>query len=158
MLLSFSLCSCDGLSGLFKAMFPDSAVADSAVETFSLQKDKCTYYFNYGIAPYFQSSLVDEVQKSEYYAASFDESLNSVIQMGQMDLVVSYWDDVLNRVCTRYLDSTFVGHSRSNDLLEHFLLGLQSLDKAKHIQVSVNDPNVNWAFLKSCVIFGMKMT
>ena len=124
MLSSFSFCSCDGLSGLFKAMFPDSAVA----EKFSLQKDKCVYYLSYGITPHFRSILVDEVQKSEYYTASFDESLNSVIQMGQMDLVVNYWDDVLNRVCTRYLDSSFVGHSRSNDLLEHFLLGLQSLD------------------------------
>ena len=65
-----------------------------------------------------------------------------------MDLVVNYWDDVLNRVCTRYLDSTFVGHSRSNDLLEHFLLGLQSLDKAKLIQVSMDGPNVNWAFFE----------
>ena len=40
------------------------------------------HYLNYGIAPHFRSILVDEVQKSEYYAASFDESLNSVIQMG----------------------------------------------------------------------------
>ena len=149
----FSLHSCDGLWGLFKTMFPDSAVADS-----SLQKDKCAYYLNYGIAPYFQSILVDEIQKSEYYAPSFDESLNLVIKMGQMALAVNCWDDVLNRLCTQYLDSTFVGHSWSNDLLEHFLLGLQSLDKAKLIQVSVNDPNVNWAFLKSCIIFGMKMT
>ena len=35
-LSSFSFRFCDGLSGLFKAMFPDSAVA----EKFSLQKDK----------------------------------------------------------------------------------------------------------------------
>ena len=74
-----SLHSCDGLWGLFKAMFLDSAVADS-----SLQKDKCAYYLNYGIAPYFQSILVHEVQKSEYYAASFDESLNLVIKIGQI--------------------------------------------------------------------------
>ena len=40
------------------------------------------HYLNYGIAPHFRSILVDEVQKSEYHAASFDESLNSVIQMG----------------------------------------------------------------------------
>ena len=72
---------CDGLSGLFKAMFPDKAVA----EKFSLQKDKCAYYLNYGIAPHFRSIFADEVQKSEYYAASFDECLNLVIQMGQMD-------------------------------------------------------------------------
>ena len=31
-------------------------------------------------------------------------------------------------------------HSRSND----FLLGLQSLDKARLIQVSMDGPNVNW--------------
>ena len=129
---------------LFKAMFPDSAIA----EKFSLQKDKCAYYLNYRIASHFRSILVDEVQKSEYYSASFDESQNSVIQMGQMDLVVNYWDDVQNRVCTWYLDSTFVGHSRSNDLLEHFLLGLQSLDKVKLIQVSMDGPNVNWAFFE----------
>ena len=107
MLSSFTFCSCDGLSGLFKAMFPDSVIA----EKFSLQKDKCVYHLNYGIAPHCQSILVDEVQKSEYYVASFDENLNSVIQMGQMDLVVNYWNDILNRVCNQYLDSTFVGHS-----------------------------------------------
>ena len=143
-LSSFSFRSCNRLSVLFKAMFPDSTVA----EKFSPQNGKCLYYLNHGIAPHFRSILVGEVQKSEYYAASFDESQNSVIQMGQMDLVVNYWDDVLNRVCTWYLDSTFVGHSRSNDLLEHFLLGLQSLDKAKLIQVSMDGPNVNWAFFE----------
>ena len=129
---------------LFKAMFPDSAIA----EKFSLQKDKCAYYLNYRIASHFRSILVDEVQKSECYSASFDESQNSVIQMGQMDLVVNYWDDVLNQVCAWHLNSAFVGHSRSNDLLTHFLLGLQSLDKAKLIEVSMDGPNVNWAFFE----------
>ena len=80
--LSFSFHFCDDLLGLFKAKFPDSAVA----EKFSLQKDKCAYYLNYGIAPNFWS-IVDEVQTSEYYAASFDESLNSVILMGQSELL-----------------------------------------------------------------------
>ena len=60
-----------------------------------------------------------------------------------MGLVVNYRDDVLSRVCMRYVDSTFVGQSQSNDLLEHSLLTLQSLDKAKLIQVSMEGPNVN---------------
>ena len=141
-LSSFSFRSSDGLSDLFKSMFPDSAIA----QKFTLQKDKCAYYINYGIAPHFRSVLVGEVQKSEFFAASFDESLNSVIQMGQMDLVVNYWDNIMNRVCTRYLDSTFMGHSRSSDLLEHFLSALQSLDKTKLIQVWMDGPNVSWAF------------
>ena len=80
--LSFSFHFCDDLLGLFKAKIPDSAVADK----FSLQKDKCAYYLNCGIAPNF-SSIVDEVQTSEYYAASFDESLNSVVLMGQSELL-----------------------------------------------------------------------
>ena len=69
--------------------------------------------------------------------------------MMKMDLVVNYWDSVVNCVCTRYvmlctgyvmlctryvmlctryvmlctryLDSTFLGHSRSRDLLHNFL-------------------------------------
>ena len=57
----FSFRSCNGLSGLFKAMFPDSAVA----EKFSLQKDKCAYYFNFGIARHFRSIPIDDVQRSE---------------------------------------------------------------------------------------------
>ena len=67
--------------------------------------------------------------------------------MGQMDLV-NYWEDVRNPVCTWYLDSTFASHSQSNDPLEHFLLGLQSLNKAKLIQVFIDGPNVNWAFFE----------
>ena len=70
-----------------------------------------------------------------------------------MDLVVNYWDDVLNPVCIQYLDSTFVGHSCSNELLEYFLLGLQSLDKAWLIQVSMDGPNVNWAFFEELLNF-----
>ena len=40
LLSSFSFRSYDGLSGLFKAMFPDSAVT----EKFSLQKEKRAHY------------------------------------------------------------------------------------------------------------------
>ena len=144
MLSSFSFRSCDGLSGLFKAIFLDSAVS----EKFSLQKDKRACYLNYRINPHFRAILGNEVKKSEYYAASFDQILNSVFQMGQMDLVLNHWNDVLNRVCTRYLESTLVFLSRSNDLLEHFLLGLQSLNKPKPIQVSMDGTNVSWALFE----------
>ena len=123
-------------------MFPDSAIA----EKFSLQKDKCLYDINFGLAPYYQSILVKDIYRSDFYAVSFDESLNPVIQMGQMDLVVNYWDSVVNCVCTNYLDSTFLGHSRSRGLLHNFLLVLKSLNKTKLIQVSMDGPNANWAF------------
>ena len=64
---------------------------------------------------------MNNVKDSAFYAISFDESLNTVIQMGQMDIVVNFWDNVVNKVCTRNLDSPFIGHVRHQDLFEHFI-------------------------------------
>ena len=41
-----------------------------------------------------------------------------------------------------------MGHSRAQDILEHFLIGIGYL-QLKHVtQVSMDGPNVNWAFHK----------
>ena len=139
---SCSFRSCDGFADLFRSMFPDSTIA----EKFSLLKDKCAYFINHGIAPHFRSILMNNVKDPELYAISFDESLNTVIQMGQMDLVVNFWKNVLNKVYTRYLDSTFICHARHQYLFEHFISALNSLDLKKLLQVSMDGPNLNWAF------------
>ena len=131
----------DGFADLFRSMFPDSTIA----EKFCLQKDKCAYFIYYGIAPHFRSILMNNVKDSELYAISFDESLNTVIQMGEMDLV-SFWKNVLNKVCTCYLDSTFICYARNQDHFEHFILALDSLDLKKLLQVSMDGRNLNWAF------------
>ena len=81
----YSFHSCDGLADLFRSMFPDSTIA----EKFCLQKDKCAYFINYVIAPHFRPTLRNNVKDSEFYAVSFDESSNTLMQMGQMDLVVN---------------------------------------------------------------------
>ena len=54
---------------------------------------------------------MNNVKDSEFYAISFDENLNTVIQMGQMDLFVNFWVDVVNELCTCYLNSMFTGHA-----------------------------------------------
>ena len=66
MVSSYSFRLCDGLSDLFSRMFPDSTIA----EKFCLQKDKCAYFINYGIAPHFRSILMNNVK---FFAVSFDE-------------------------------------------------------------------------------------
>ena len=104
---SCSFRSCDGLVDPFKSMFPDSTIA----EKLCLQKDKCAYFINYGIAPHFRSILMKNVKDYGFYAISFGKSLNTVFRMGQMDLVVNFWDNVVNKVCACYLDSTFIGHA-----------------------------------------------
>ena len=81
----YSFHSCDGLADLFRSMFPDSTIA----EKFCLQEAYCAYFINYVIAPDFRPTLMNNVKDSEFYAVSFDESWNTLIQMGQMDLLVN---------------------------------------------------------------------
>ena len=115
-------------------------------------------FINYSItSPHFQSILVNDVKKSEFYAISFDESLNLIIQMGQIDHVVNFWGTVINKVSTRYLCSTFIGHARHKDLLLHFMSALDLLDKSNLLQVSIDGPNVNWAEKLNCAATKLKM-
>ena len=100
----YSFCSCDGLTDLFGGMFPDGTIAEKVC----LQKDKCAYFIDYGIAPHFRSILMNNLNDSEI---SIDESLNTVIQMRQTDLLVNFWDNVVRKLCTCYLSSTFIDHA-----------------------------------------------
>ena len=63
-----------------------------------------------------------------------------------MDLVVTYWDNIKKRTQVRYLDSSFMGHSTANDLLEHFSSKIDQFHADKLLQLSMDGPNVNWAF------------
>ena len=90
--------SCDGLSTLLKVMFPDSAIADS----FKLSRSKCGYLINHGFAPYFSEVLLSEIESSPFYDISFDESLNKKVQMGQMDILICFWNQTKCIAETRY--------------------------------------------------------
>ena len=68
------------------------------------------------------------------------------MQMGQMDLLVNFWDNIVNKVCNRFLGSTFVGHAWHKDLLDDFTSLLDLLDQSNLLQVSMDGPDVNWAF------------
>ena len=65
----------------FIAMFPDINFKD-----FSLDKTKSMYVINHGLAPYFQTLLIDALGKSEIHVYSFDESPNDRTQTSEMDL------------------------------------------------------------------------
>ena len=40
-----------------------------------------------------------------------------------MDMIIHFWDNEKNKVCSRYFDSNFLGHTSAQDLLK----SLQSL-------------------------------
>ena len=85
-----------------------------------MSEDKMMYMVNFGIAPHFKSILVDEVKRSPYYVISFDESMKSIAQECQLDLIIRYWDDIDQLVKTWYWNSDFIGHSTAADHLRSF--------------------------------------
>lgn len=134
----------DGSSSaaLFTRMFSDSETASHM----TLSKDKIRYTIIHGLAPYFSKELSSAVQQCEVYVLLFDESLNKVVQRGQMDIHVRFSSEKC--IVTRYLTSVFLGRTRSEDLLSAFEEGTKDLDKAKLLQVSMDGPNVNLKFLR----------
>ena len=78
----FSFSSCAKINSLFSAMFKDSQIAAKM----NFGKTKCSYFINYGLAPYIKKQLEKHISSSPLYVVSFNESMNSVLQNEQMDL------------------------------------------------------------------------
>ena len=65
----------------------------------------------------------DELLKliSSKYVVCFDEAFNEISKKGQMDIVIRFWDSSMNKVCSRYLSSSFMGHSTAEDIMNNFM-------------------------------------
>ena len=143
----FSLRSCDGISDCFKEMFPGSKITNK----FSLAIKKWSYMITYGIAPYFASLLLEDIKHSDNFSISFDESLNSVTANEQMNIVITFWDELNSKVQVGYLTSIFPGHNRADDLLKAFQEATSKLELDKMLQVSLDRPSVNWKFYEKLI-------
>ena len=137
----FSYNSSQDIGGVFRAMFPDSKIA----QQWSCGATKLSYLITFGIAPYFKELLLAELTEAPCFVLSFDESFNPELQQEQMDFVVSYFAQGM--VKTRYLTSAFLGHTRAEDLKAKFEEAVSDLNVKKLVQVSVDGPHVNWKHL-----------
>ena len=81
------------------------------------------------------------------YAISFDESLNRTQQQEQMDMIICFWDNKKNKVCSRYFDSKFLDHTSAQDLLMSLQSSHTTLNPMGLIQLSMDEPNTNWKLL-----------
>ena len=79
----------DNIGETFSAIFPGINFKD-----FFLNRAKSMYVINRGLAPYFQTLLIDALGKSEIHVYGFDESLNDNTETSEMDLYVRYWNDL----------------------------------------------------------------
>ena len=139
----YSYNSCQNISDLFKAMFPDSAIAAQ----FKLGRSKCSYLINYGISPVIKAKVVRSIKTSPFHTVMYDESLNKVNQDCQMDIQVRFWDDNAGMAVSRYLDSKFLKNPNAENQLDCLLEATEALEGAKLIHLSMDGPNVNWKVL-----------
>ena len=51
----------------------------------------------------FNDIFYSEISTCPCYVISFDKSLNNLVQKGQMDLNIRYWDSDVDQVATRSL-------------------------------------------------------
>ena len=141
----FSYNSATDITDVFRAMFPDSAIA----QKINCGSTKLSYLICFGIAPYFKQQLLNELKEAQCFVISFDESLNTELHEEQMDLVVRYFNK--DKVTYRFLTSKFLGHNRVDNLKKKFEERIKDLEKKKMLQISMDGPNVNWKLYDNIV-------
>ena len=134
----------DDMSQKFQAMFPELEILNK----FGLGRTKSMYAVKHGLAPHFKELLNSNLQKSEIFSYSFDESLNEATQTSEMDLYIRFWDDLDDSVKVRYYDSSFLGHGKHTDILNHFNELTKNLKSECLYQISMDGPNVNLKFFQ----------
>lgn len=102
-----------------------------------LQRTKIAYTITFGLAPYFSRELLDVCSSCDHYVINFDESLNKVVDKGQMDVFIRFWDSKTNRVCTWYFTSSFMGHATAADVRTSCGEATSELNFSKLLQISM---------------------
>ena len=129
------------MNQLFEVIFSDSDIA----KTFQMSKTKVSYVIIFGLADYFYNSLITLVKKSPFYSLLFDESLkHKVLSKEQMGLQVRFYDDTVEEVLTRYLDSCSLYCLNAVNLSNEIIDAINNLDQAKISMLGMDGPNVNW--------------
>ena len=59
--------------------------------------------------------MLSKLSDCPYFSLSFDESANSSVQKGQMNIIIRFWDLETNCVATGYLGSEFMGRFTDED-------------------------------------------
>ena len=75
--------------------------------------------------------LFYNVNQSPFFSISFDESLNSELQMCQMDVALRFWNKKKGQVETKYYDSQFLTHPNAENLYSSLERSMKGLDKVK---------------------------
>ena len=140
---NYSLCSCDHVGDMFRAMFPDSKIAAH----FSLSHTSSSYIISEGLSSYFTKVIIDDLQRSKLpFSIDFDETSTSQVKK-QMDLTLRYWSPTHEKVWTVFYTSLFSGHATADIVSENMYHKMcEDGIPVDRICILVRDgPNVNKA-------------
>ena len=91
--------------------------------------------------------LKGSLQLPSKFVSCFNESLNKVVYSKQMDIYMTYFDEINKQVKHVYIGSQFMGHATVDDMIKDFKEAHNGLDyEISLIQFSMDDLNTNWAF------------
>ena len=133
--------NCD-MNEIVRVMFPDSNISNH----YQMDPDKIRYLVNWSLGSYFKGKLVEDINRFKFLPVGFDERLNQITQTCQMDITVKFWD--VHRVQVRYWNSSFMGHTTANDLLQHFTDITEPINHSSIIHLSMDGPSVNHKFCR----------
>ena len=92
-------------------------------------KTKCSYFFNYGLAPYIKEQVEKYISSSPLYVVSIDEGMNSVLQNEKMNVAIRFWNNSKKQAKTRYLTSEFLHRPNAENLVNSLSSALKPLDQ-----------------------------
>ena len=136
----FSYRSSDETGELFRAMFPDSHIA----QKFAIQHSKMSYVISHGLGPFFRGRLIEEIKECQRFVLCFDEQTNNQSKK-QLDLLLRYWSSRKGSVVTRYYRSVLLGHAQATIVVDSIFESFRTdgIDIRKILMLSRDNPNVN---------------
>ena len=129
--------SCADLGAMFQVMFPDSKIV-----SIYTGKNKSKIYNALWNCPEFKKQLIYDINASPFYTASFDESLNSQVQMSQMDVRCGI--GIIERTLLKL--ATLTQNSRDDLMLTFY--SKTWMNRSHHWQGAVSPVSYGWTSSK----------
>ena len=95
------------------------------------------------MAPFRKYHLVKNILASPFHIVIFDESTNRILQNGQMEVQVRYWDVSISMASTHYFDSPL--RLNAQNRLDFLVQSINSLPLENFIQLPMDGLTANGA-------------
>ena len=90
---------------------------------------------------------IHDLNQSPFFSISFDETLDTDLQMSQMDVGLRLRNEKKGQIETKYYDSQLFTRLNTENMYSSLEISMKGLNKTKLLQIVMEGPNVNWNVL-----------